>query len=230
MFKIRKRKKEDKEIQKENIKLKNKIAESTLIQARKDKEIIELIKKLEEKQTKKEDKEIETKEIKNIETEFLYKKMKEAGIEPNMSLIENSFVSIPTNDKNKMFEEFLKILELFINDENSFKTGRLNKDGTQNFPTAVCETIKNKAEIEKKAKNNKEKTRYALHGEFMKNFHISNSIQDIKNKQSKAEFFRDISTAFTQYKSWLMVQEAKHSNPEAEEEEPSEKLKSGIFG
>lgn len=156
--------------------------------------------------------------------------LKSVGYESDTDLLSHSIVSLPDQQQNdKMFEEFLKILQFYNSDPMNFKTSILDKSGRQNYPVAILMTFKNAREIVDKAKAQNTKPRYIATDMIMQNFFIAQSIQDNKEKVLRFTIIRDMATAFTQYKSWLTIQEAKHLNPE-EVEQPSEKIKKGFLG
>lgn len=156
--------------------------------------------------------------------------LESAGYKSDTELLGHSIVSLPDQTNNdKMFEEFLKILQFYNSEEMNFKTSLLDKSGRQNYPVAILMTFKNASDIIKIAKEKKTKPRYVATDMFMQNFFIANSITDNKEKVLRFTIIRDMATAFTQYKSWLTIQEAKHLTPE-EVEEPSEKIKKGFLG
>lgn len=166
----------------------------------------------------------EQKEFKNI----IEQKMQDIGLKPDFSLIQNSFVSIPTDTKDKMFEEFLKILSFFNSDENAFKLGRIDKE--HRFACTCLATFANKQDICKKAQDLKIKPRYPLIAEWFKNWNIACTATESKTG-NKSDQFKEIASSFINFKSLLTYQEARHMQPEeAEGATPTEKLKRGILG
>jgi hypothetical protein len=162
-----------------------------------------------------------------VDRNEILQRLKEMGLESDTSLVESNIVSnIDNESDHQMFEDFLKILQLHTDDSLAFKLGSLDKRVT--FPATVCATCSEHSQIIAESNAEQVKPRYVFMRHFFKNYNIACSAT-ISKTGNKANQFSDISRAFINFMSALEYQKARVPNIDETEDQPSEKLKSGVF-
>lgn len=159
--------------------------------------------------------------------EEIIQKLESLGLSTDLSLIESNIVSNLDSNINKMFEQFMKLMEFYNSDENVFKMGKIGK--LEQFPASICATFAEQKEILDESLNQQIKPRYVFMKHFFKNWNIACSSTLDKKQGNKSDQSKEIMSAFINFQSAIEYQKARSGFMEDTENQASDKLQAGVM-